>query len=70
MKTLRALIAEAIGEVDSQTHVKIDAELVEASVRATRDWLAQPEILGVISNGIAVAGTVGGAALALRREAV
>lgn len=63
MKTLRALIAEAIGEVDSQTHVKVDAELVEASVRATRDWLAQPEIDFIIAQPVAAGAT-------LRREAV
>lgn len=38
MTTLREFLAEAIGGVDSQTHVKIDAELVEASVCAVQEW--------------------------------
>jgi hypothetical protein len=72
MKTLRAFLVEAVDELDEADlgFMSARAEAVEAFVRATRDWLAQPEILVLLSSGMAESGTVGGAALALRREAV
>lgn len=71
MKALRTFLAESLDEqwsVDVAPGLR--PELVEGAVEATRDWLAQAEILVIISNGMAESGTVGGAALALRREAV
>lgn len=71
MKTLRTFIAEV---VDDMGLVEIGpseaAELVEDHVRATRDWLAQPEIVAIMLGGVSESGTAAGAALALRREAV
>lgn len=63
MKTLRTLLAEVIGELVTEGVDVPAAELVEASVRATRDWLAQPEIDLIIAQPVA-------AGAALRRAAV
>lgn len=74
MKTLRATLAARIQDLflfesEGQASAAL-SEVIEFAIAATRDWLAQPEIMVVISNGLSETGTVGGAALALRREAV
>lgn len=70
VKTLRTFLAEKVDGYGVEVEEWIRPELVEDMVVATRDWLAQAEIFVTISNGMAESGTVGGAALALRREAV
>ncbi len=72
MKTLRTYLAESLGDADPVETLGpvVRSRIVGEHVAAVRDWLAQPEILGVIVGGLVESGTVEGAALALRREAV
>jgi hypothetical protein len=71
VKTLRTYLAESLGDLAGDELILAAlTEIVETATTATRDWLAQAEILVTMSNGMAETGSVGGAALALRREAV
>lgn len=73
MKTLRTLLAERLDGLELA--VELDgfdaarAEVVDTAVHAVHAWLTQPDILLIMTRGMADKGTVGGAALALRREA-
>lgn len=70
MKTLRTYLAEKVDDYGPQVEEWSRPAVVDDAVAAVRSWLAQPEIMVIISNGLSETESVGGAALALRREAV
>lgn len=74
VKTLRAFIAEVLDDMGSLSWGEMlneeRAEVVEAGVRATRDWLAQPGVLALIASDVIRLRDAQYAAAALRREAV
>lgn len=72
MKTLRAFLAESLSDVDPTEKLgpQSRSHIVGQHAMAVRDWLAQPEVVVLIENGIVETGSTAGAALALRREAV